>query len=150
MDWRRRSDDIMVAWTRMYDWTPPATQALREAGLRLGIVSTKYRSRIASTLERHGLTDRFDVIIGGEDVERHKPHPEGLHRAVEGLRVPVDQTLYVGDTVADAVAAREAGSPFVAVLSGMTRAEEFDPHPKVAVLPHVGGLPELLRATIAK
>lgn len=147
--WRRRSNEIMIEWTRVFEWTPRATAELREAGLRLGIVSTKYRRPIASTLERHGLEERFEVIVGGEDVERHKPHPEGLLRAAAGLGVEPRQCLYVGDSVADAAAAGEAGTPFVGVLSGMTPAEAFEGHRSLAVLPHIGALPELVRATIA-
>ena len=59
------------------------------------------------------------------------------------------ETVYVGDTVADAAAAREAGAPFVAVLSGMTLPEAFEPFPCMAVLPSVAELPALLRVTIA-
>ena len=142
--WRKRSDEIMVDWTRVFDWTPPATDELRQAGLRLGIVSTKYRRRIVETLERHDLRERFETIVGGEDVERHKPHPEGLLRAAASLEAEASQTLYVGDTVADAEAARRAGAPFVAVLSGMTAAEAFADYPTVAVLPNIGELPALL------
>ena len=150
LHWRRRSDEIMVDWTSLYEWTPDATQALREAGFRLGIVSTKYRSRIASTLDKHGLADRFEVIVGGEDVERHKPNPEGLQSAARGLGLHPEETVYVGDSLADAAAAEAARAPFVAVLSGMTPAEAFRAHPSLAVLPSVRNLPALLRATIAE
>lgn len=149
LHWRRRSDEIMVEWTRVFDWTPGAVEELRAAGLRLGIVSTKYRSRITATLERHGLGGRFDLIVGGEDVERHKPYPEGLLRAASGLRMEPGECLYVGDTVADAAAADEAGTPFVAVLSGMTPAEAFAGRPSVAIVPSVADVPSLVRATIA-
>lgn len=147
--WRKRSDEIMVEWTRLFDWTAPATEELRRAGFRLGIVSTKYRSRILSTLARHGLEQRFELIVGGEDVERHKPHPEGLQRAMAGLAVRPEETLYVGDTVADAAAARDAGAPFVAVVSGMTQAAAFHGHPSLAILANIGELPKLLSSNPA-
>jgi phosphoglycolate phosphatase len=145
LHWRRRSDEVMVEWTRMFDYTPGAIEELRAAGLALGIVSTKWRSRILSTLERNGLQGRFDVIVGGEDVENHKPHPEGLLTAAARLSASQEEVLYVGDTVADARAAEAAGMKFVAVLSGMTREAEFGDFPRAAVLDNVGGLPELLR-----
>ena len=149
LHWRKRSDEIMVDWTRVFEWTDPATEELRQAGLRLGIVSTKYRSRIDSTLERHGLRQRFEVIVGGEDVERHKPHPEGLWRAAKLLGLEPRHTLYVGDTVADAEAASQAGAPFLAVLSGMTKAGDFGGLPHLGALPSVQCLPEFLRGTRA-
>jgi phosphoglycolate phosphatase len=146
LHWRRRSDEIMVEWTRVFEWTPPATGELLRAGYRLGIVSTKYRGRIESTLDRHGLRERFEAIVGGEDVERHKPHPEGIQRAAAALGIDPREALYVGDTAADAAAAREAGAPFVGVLSGMTGEEELRAYPHRAILPSIGELPALLRS----
>jgi phosphoglycolate phosphatase len=141
LHWRRRSDEIMVEWTRVFEWTAPTVEELRAAGYRLGIVSTKYRDRIHATLERNGLAGRFDVIVGGEDVERHKPDPEGLLTALARLCLAPRDALYVGDTVTDAEAARQAGMPFVAVLSGMTAERDFEGHPRAAVLPNIAELP---------
>jgi len=98
---------------------------LRRRGLALGVVSTKYRRRIETILQRDGLDGLFDVIIGGEDVATLKPDPEGLLLAAERLRTPVSETLFVGDSIVDAEAARRAGMPFAAVLSGVTPREEF-------------------------
>ncbi|MEZ5363036.1 MAG: HAD-IA family hydrolase [Bryobacterales bacterium] len=123
---------------------PPAVRELRDRGLKLGIVSTKYRSRIAATLERNGLDGIFEVIVGGEDVALHKPAPEGLLTAMERLGVEPSRTLYVGDAAADAAAAQNAGTPFVAVLSGVTPEAEFAAFPSERILPHVGALPALL------
>ena len=91
----------------------------------LGIVSTKYRRRIEGILERERLLDSFAVIVGGEDVSQHKPDPQSLLLALDRLGVPAREALYVGDSVTDAQAARRAGVPFVAVLSGTTPREAF-------------------------
>lgn len=149
LSWRRRSDEIMVAWTKVFDWTAPAIEELREAGLALGIVSTKYRSRIESTLRPHGLIEHFSVIVGGEDVERHKPDPEGLLLGLAGLGVGPNEAVYVGDTVADATAAQSAGTAFVGVLSGMTEAAELERLPNLGVLPHIGALPAFIGTACA-
>lgn len=144
LHWRRRSDEIMVDWTKVFDWTRPAVEQLRQAGLPLGIVSTKYRTRIAATLERNGLDGLFEVIVGGEDVEQHKPAPEGLLSALERLGVDPGRALYVGDAAADAAAAHNAGTPFVAVLSGVTDERELAGYPNQAILPNIGALPAFL------
>ena len=83
--WRELSDQIMVSDTKLLPGMIEALVPLREKGLRLGIVSTKYRSRIAAVLDREGAGHLFDTIVGGEDVSEHKPHPEGLLRALEQL-----------------------------------------------------------------
>jgi phosphoglycolate phosphatase len=139
--WRQRSDQIMVAWTQCFPCVPNTLDELKQCGFALGIVSTKYRERIAAVLGREGLDHYFDTIVGGEDVESFKPDPGGLLAAIERLAVPLERALYVGDSVTDAETARRAGVPFLAVLSGKTEQEEFAAYPKEAVLPSVADLP---------
>ena len=138
--WRELSDHIMVRDTKLLPGMVEALEPLREKGLRLGIVSTKYRSRIAAVLDREGVGYLFDTIVGGEDVSEHKPHPEGLLRALEQLDLAASATLYIGDSTTDAAAAQRAGVEFIAVLSGVTEEAEFVGHQTRAV---VGGLGEL-------
>jgi phosphoglycolate phosphatase len=106
---------------------------LRQNGLKLGIVSTKYRYRIEGILRRENLLEAFDVVIGGEDVAQHKPDPAGLQRAGELLNSAPAQMLYVGDSVVDAEAARRGGVAFAAVLSGVTSKEDFCRYPVAKV-----------------
>ena len=136
--WGKRSDVIMVEQTYLYEEAHAAVAALREWGVAAGIVSTKWRQRIVDVLERESLIDGFSVIVGGDDVAEHKPDPEGLLAAAESLGAAPAEVLYVGDSTTDAKAAGRAGMPFVAVLSGVTEAHEFDEFEPLRVLPHVG------------
>lgn len=124
--WRQRSDQIMVDWTVLLPGAPEAVRELREKGFQTGIVSTKYRSRIEEVLRREKLSDAFEVIVGGEDVAAHKPDPEGLLRAIDELGAAPEETLYVGDSITDARTAERANVSFAAVLTGVTRREEFE------------------------
>ncbi len=120
-----RADGVVADCTVVYDYVPETVEHLRERGLRLGIVSTKYRYRIVEVLGREGLLEPFEVIVGGEDVSEFKPDPESLNLALEKLGIRPEATLYVGDSVVDAEAAMRAGVPFAAVLSGSTPREAF-------------------------
>jgi phosphoglycolate phosphatase len=140
----QRADQVMVDLTVMYESAAAAIPALWERGLRLGIVSTKYRYRIEQVLERENLRRFFDVVIGGEDVEEHKPHPAGLFEAIRRLECSPSSTVYVGDSVVDAEVAKRAGAPFVAVLSGVTPKECFDGYECIAILKDVSELPIFL------
>jgi phosphoglycolate phosphatase len=137
----RRADEVMADLTVLYESVSQTIAALKEQSLSLGIVSTKFRYRIESILGREGLLDSFDAIVGGEDVPNPKPHPEGLRLAMERLgRSPLD-CVYVGDSVVDAETAERAGTPFVAVLSGVTPREAFDAYDVCRVLGCVCDLP---------
>lgn len=133
----QRADVVMADNTRIYSAVPEALRGLKDSGYRLGIVSTKYRYRIEDILKRDGLLDIFDDVVGGEDVQRHKPAPDALCLALSNLGAGRQEAVYVGDSVTDAMTAQAAGVRFVAVLSGVTKAREFDPFPTWATLPRV-------------
>ena len=135
-----QADRVMADKTVLLPDVRETVELLRAQGLVLGIVSTKYRRRIETILQREGLRAPFDVIVGGEDVAAHKPDPESLQWAIAQLGVGSDVVLYVGDSVTDAKAAKRAGLPFAAVLSGVTPREAFSAYDARAV---VCGLREL-------
>ena len=140
----QRADEVMVDRTALYETVPAMVEALRARGLRLGIVSTKYRSRINGVLKRDGLIDQFDVVIGGDDVEHYKPHPQGLFEAMKKLECSPENVVYVGDSQVDAELAKRAGVPLVVVLSGVTPKEHFDNYTPVGVLENISHLPQFL------
>jgi phosphoglycolate phosphatase len=137
----RRADEVMADLTVLYESVPETVETLKARGFPLGIVSTKFRYRIEAVLEREGLRDAFDLIVGGEDVAAHKPDPTGLLAAIERLGGIPEGALYVGDSVTDAETAKRAGVPFVAVLSGVTPRGAFLDYPYCGILE---GLSELL------
>ena len=142
----QRADQVMVELTVMYETVAATIAALRESDLRLGIVSTKYRRRIERVLERENLRQFFEVVIGGEDVEEHKPHPAGLLEAIKRLESSPSSTVYVGDSLVDAEVAKRAAVPFVAVLSGVTPVHHFDGYERIATLNDISELPNVLRS----
>ena len=135
-----QADRVMADKTVLFPGVRETMTRLQARGLTLGIVSTKYRRRIEIILGREGLLATFALIVGGEDVSAHKPDPASLCLAMERLGGGPEETLYAGDSVTDAEAARRAGTPFVAVLSGTTPREAFAGYDVLALL---GGLDEL-------
>jgi phosphoglycolate phosphatase len=140
----RRAEQVMADLTVMYESVPSMIEALHERGLRLGIVSTKYRRRINEILKRDALLQSFHIVIGGEDVRQHKPHPEGLFEAIEKLECSSGSVVYVGDSVVDAELARQAGVPLVVVLTGVTPKGDFGDYEPLAVLESISELPKFL------
>ena len=87
----------------------------RLAGFELGIATSRPRSEALMALHQHALDRFFDehAVVAMEDTPFEKPHPAPLLELVQrlGCRIPV----YVGDTINDALAARDAGMPFLHV-----------------------------------
>ncbi|MCY4398484.1 MAG: HAD-IA family hydrolase [Gemmatimonadetes bacterium] len=134
----RKADEVMVASTVFLPGAARVLRTLHEAGYRVGVVTTKYRHRVEDALERDGLRELVEVIVGADDVPRPKPAPDGLLQAVDSLGISAGDCVFVGDSEVDARAARAAGMAFVAVLSGTTTAAVFAGYPVKAVLGGVG------------
>jgi phosphoglycolate phosphatase len=140
----QQAGKVMTAGTVVFDTVPATVEILKELGLGLGIVSTKFRYRIVEILSRENLLAPFDIIIGGEDVTKHKPHPESLLTAIDMLGSAPGDTLYVGDSIVDAETAKRAQVSFAAVLSGTTPREAFASQPFAVILENLSELPALL------
>jgi phosphoglycolate phosphatase len=135
-----KANEVMTDQTEIFEEVPDVIRRLKDEGVTLGIVSTKFRRRIEEILGREDLLEPFDVIVGGEDVSRHKPDPEGLLAAIERLGGSQSSSLYVGDSVTDAETARRAGVPFAAVLNGVTPREAFKDYPVHRIMDNLGEL----------
>jgi len=100
---------------------PGALEKLSER-FRLAVFTGRPREEAAITLNRFARGLTFDPVIGMEDVRNHKPHPEGLLRAVTRV---APQAFYIGDSIDDARCARAAAVPFIgiAAASNPRRAE---------------------------
>lgn len=144
--WRGHSDKVMVEMTRLLPGAAETIRRLADGDHRLGVVSTKYRTRIEEVLARAELSHCFQTVIGGDDVSLHKPDPEGLKLAMERLRLEPSEALYVGDSLADAEAAHRAGVPFIGVLTGVTSAQRLAKWPCMDILPSISALPEYMAA----
>jgi pyrophosphatase PpaX len=93
-----------------------ALDVLRREGRRLGIVTAKRHATIRLAFEvLPQLEGYFHAIVGADDTERHKPHPDPILLALGLLDASPDQAAYVGDSPFDIQAAREAGVAAVAV-----------------------------------
>ena len=98
---------------------------LRDAGLRLAVVTSKRRFSVEMALDSFpDLGDVFDVFVTMEDTSEHKPLPAPLLKGLELLGdVPPERAAYVGDAPFDVAAAHAAGVTSVAVSWGAFTAE---------------------------
>ncbi len=69
-------------------------------------------------LEVLSLAEFFPVVIGGDSVQKRKPHPAPLLEAARLLGVDVSQLLMVGDNIHDVEAAHAATMRCIAVSYG--------------------------------
>lgn len=111
--------------TRAVEICPPfpglvnMLRRLNEAGVRVTIASSKRRNLIEPVLEYHGISHHFELLVGAQDVNNHKPHPESVHHIVNRLDVPHKNAVVVGDSTYDLEMARNAGVDAIGVTTGI-------------------------------
>jgi pyrophosphatase PpaX len=110
---------------RYFEGTREALEELCDEGRRLAVVTSKRNEPAHRGLERFGLEDYFQLIIGSDDTDKHKPDPEPLLLAAARLSVPPAACVYVGDSPFDMQAARSAGITAVGALWGMFSREDL-------------------------
>ena len=84
----------------LYEDAIPTLDALRERGLKLGLLSNSARD-LDEFVGHHGLT--VDAVLTSRAHGKTKPHEAIFRRMLELLDVAVDEAVMVGDTVEDDV-----------------------------------------------
>lgn len=95
--------------------TARVLESLRARGKRIGVVSGKKAYKIVNLLRANGLDGYPETVVGFDETERHKPFPDPILRGMSSFDVPKDETVYVGDSPNDALAAEAAGVDCVIV-----------------------------------
>jgi len=93
---------------------------------KLGVVTTKTTKYSIPLLENFKILHHFGTIIGRQEVQNPKPHPEPILKAMKNLKIsPSKNVFMIGDTKLDLIAAKEAKIPSVAVLCGYGKQEQL-------------------------
>ncbi|MDP9283991.1 MAG: HAD-IA family hydrolase [Actinomycetota bacterium] len=91
---------------------------LQDQGRRLGIVTAKRRITVDLAFAQLPIERFFDVVVGGDETDRHKPDPAPLVLALERLSALPADAAYIGDSPFDMQAAKAAGLYAVGVSWG--------------------------------
>ena len=93
-------------------------EALKQAALPLACVTNKAERFTFDLLEKTGLARYFDLVVGGDTLERKKPDPMPFVHVCARFGVLAAEALMVGDSENDVAGARAAGCPVVCVPYG--------------------------------
>ena len=93
-----------------------AVNYIKEQKIPLGIFTGKGRDSANITLKSIGLFDQFDMILSGDDVEEHKPSPEGINNLLGSYNLRPERVLMIGDAIHDVMASESAGVKCALVL----------------------------------
>ena len=111
----RRHDELI----RGYDGIEEVLDALKAAGRRTGIVTSKSRDTTGMAFRAMGLEERFDAVVTATDTTEHKPSPVPLQLCLQRLGATAAGSIYIGDSPFDIEAGAAAGMTTAAVAWGV-------------------------------
>lgn len=109
---------------RALDGAEELLVALRRRGVQTALATSSQPEELRATLKSANapLDQWVDAVVAKQPEQESKPAPDLVEAALEELRVSPERSLFVGDTIFDALASRRSRVRFVGVLSGGTTA----------------------------
>jgi phosphoglycolate phosphatase len=105
--------DNLFERSRLYPSVIETLDALLKCGLRLACITNKRIAFANGVLEKAGIFDRFELVLGGDSLPQKKPSPAQLDATRERFGVAASSAALVGDSHHDFHAAKAAGWRFV-------------------------------------
>lgn len=119
--YREHVNDI----TKPYDGILPLLNALKAAGVKVGINSNKYDAALQNLCHIH-FEGLYDYAVGESEVTPRKPDPTAAKRIMEAMGAKPEETIYIGDSNVDLNTAANAGVDNAWVSWGFRRRNEMD------------------------
>ena len=99
--------------------------ALHRRGITLTIASSRGHESLDAYVEEMHLTPYIHYVLGAEDVEHAKPHPDAVLKTLKELGFTPEETLVVGDMTYDILMGSRAGAHTCGVTYGNGTREEL-------------------------
>lgn len=120
----RFDEDALTRWNLRPN-TKEVLTFLKTHGIKAGLVSNVGRRALEGAIKKLGLASFFDVIMTRNDVQQLKPSGEGIRLALRCLEIPKEEVLFVGDSIDDIQAAKDAGLRVIIILGGENPGSEL-------------------------
>jgi len=138
----RFDEDALTRWA-IRPYVKDFLKAIRTNGVHTGLVSNVGGKTLSKALSKLGLEGFFDIALSRNDVLNLKPNPDGINLAIERLGTQKDKSIFMGDSLDDINASRNAGIRVIIITDGENVKEDI-----LAAKPDyvIKGYEELLRA----
>lgn len=88
---------------------------LKEAGYRMGIVTSRKRESAHRYVNMFGMAEYFETLVTCDDTTAHKPDPTPIFLCLERMGLKPEEAIMVGDSPFDIKCANNAGVKSVMV-----------------------------------
>ncbi len=112
--------------SHLYPHVRETLQVLRDAGVKLAVVTNKEARYTQTVLDAHQLAPMFHRVISGDSLLVKKPNPAAVHDCLKRFNVKAERALFVGDSSIDVATARNAGVSVWALPYGYNMGEPIE------------------------
>ncbi len=120
--------DCVCNQSVLYSGVKETLTCLKNRGYRLAIITNKPENFILPIIQKLGLTNLFELELGGDSLPERKPHPLPLFTACEQLNVSIKQCVMIGDSKNDILAAKAAQMDSIGLTYGYNYDEDLGIH----------------------
>lgn len=99
---------IEFDYIQIYPDTIEMLKHFKDKNFNLGIVTTKFQESAVPSMKHYHIDEYITVIIGLDDVDNYKPHPEPIYKALSKFST-IENAVMVGDNATDLLAGKNAG-----------------------------------------
>jgi len=104
--------------TVLYPTVSETLKMLKSYGVTMAIVTNKPKEFVGPILSALDIAHYFDFVLGGDELDNKKPHPQPLLYCMSEMGFEAKQSLMVGDSRNDVESARHADVLVAAVNYG--------------------------------
>lgn len=113
----RFDEDALSRWSLRPE-AKELLSSLKGLNIRAGLVTNLGGKVVEQAMKKLDLSSLFHVMVSRNDVRYIKPHGEGIRLALHRLGIPREKALFVGDSLDDIQAAKEAEVRVIIILGG--------------------------------
>ena len=119
---------------------------LKQKGVKTAICTTNSYRGLVERLKKVNIDIEWFDATSTSDWKYPKPDPRAFDPILESIKTPKEHTVYIGDILFDWRAAKGAGIPFIAALSGGTPEHLFlrAGIPSARIVRSIAELPKLI------
>jgi HAD superfamily hydrolase (TIGR01549 family) len=149
-------DDIRSAWEQTFDQLIDQVAAfdgaakllheVHDRGFKVALASSGKQKHVERFLDLVGDISAADAVLSSDDVDKSKPEPEIVERAVQS--VGGKSGVLVGDSIWDCRAGRRANTPTIGLKTGGFSAAELREAGAIAVFDSLVDLYDSIDETV--
>ena len=139
-DWMKRYLNLLEDDIPVKSGVRAFLQHCADLGMAMAVVTSTNTTKAEGFLDRAGLLDRFNAVIGGDQVENGKPYPDIYLRAAAVLSCPISDSLALEDSNNGVIAAYQSGAKVLQIPDIAPQSAEVSAL-NIPVLDQISGVP---------